>query len=307
MKPMKDELTKLMDQRSMTAEYRKMMAEAVKDPDVQAFLQANQAVLAADAVGRGAAKIYEFVTARDRLKAGDPLIAPGYEPQLVVSNGLIDIDYVATPEKLAADAQAAQARLITALNMPKAIKSASLDTYDPSDRGAALSAALDFTVGMAKAPDAFHKGLYLTGPFGVGKTYLLGAIANDLAKQGIASTLVHYPTFAVEMKQAITDNSVLAKTDRIKKAKVLMIDDIGAEAWSAWVRDEVLGVILQYRMQEELPTLFSSNKNMQELTAFLSGSETGKADEPVKAQRIMERVRFLATEINVAGPDRRNG
>ncbi|MFD1441935.1 primosomal protein DnaI [Lacticaseibacillus hegangensis] len=306
MKPMKDELAKIMDQRQMTAEYRKMMQDAVADPDVQAFLKANQHQLAPDAVSRSAAKIYEFVTARDRLAAGDPLIAPGYQPQLVASNGLIDITYTATPEKVAQDAQAAQARLITALNMPKAIKSASLETYDPSDRSAALSAALDFTMGMAEAPDQFHKGLYLTGPFGVGKTYLLGAIANDLAKQGIASTMLHYPTFAVEMKGAIADNSVLAKTDRIKKAKVLMIDDIGAEAWSAWVRDEVLGVILQYRMQEELPTLFTSNKNMQELTAFLSGSETGKADEPVKAQRIMERVRFLAKEIAVGGPDRRN-
>ncbi|KRN24844.1 DNA replication protein [Lacticaseibacillus camelliae DSM 22697 = JCM 13995] len=303
---MKDELAKIMDRRQLTSEYRKMVQDAVADPDVQTFLSANQGKLASDAVVRGAAKIYEFVTARDRLAAGDPLIAPGYQPQLVVSNGLIDITYVATPEKIAQDALAAKSRLITALNMPKAIKNADIDTYDEKDRGQALSAALDFTTGMAEAPDDFHKGLYLTGPFGVGKTFLLGAIANDLAKHGIASTLLHYPTFAVEMKDAITDNSVLAKTDGIKKAKVLMIDDIGAEAWSAWVRDEVLAVILQYRMQEELPTLFTSNKNMQELTAFLSGSETGKADEPVKAQRIMERVRFLAKEITVGGPDRRN-
>ncbi len=87
MKPMKDELAKIMDRRQLTSEYRKMVQDAVADPDVQTFLSANQGKLASDAVVRGAAKIYEFVTARDRLAAGDPLIAPGYQPQLVVSNG----------------------------------------------------------------------------------------------------------------------------------------------------------------------------------------------------------------------------
>lgn len=35
-----------------------------------------------------------------------------------------------------------------------------------------------------------------------------------------------------------------------------MIDDIGADSMSSWVRDEVLGVILEYRMQQQLPTFF---------------------------------------------------
>lgn len=306
MEPMNEELKKVMDPRAMTAAYRDMVKTAVADPEVQAFLTANQAALAPDAVTRGAAKIYEFVTARDRLQAGAPLIASGYAPRLIASNGLIDITYDATPEKLAADARQAQANLVTALNMPKAIKQASLHGYDPTERMTALAAATGFTLALAKAPHEFHQGLYLTGPFGVGKTYLLGAIANDLAAAGIASTLVHFPTFAVEMKAAIASNQVLPKINTLKTAPVLMIDDIGAEALSPWVRDEVLGVILQYRMQEELPTLFTSNKTMAELADFLAGADVGN-NEALKAQRIMERIRFLAKEIPVAGVDRRNG
>lgn len=306
MEPMNEELKKVMDPRKMTAAYRDMVRNAVADPEVQAFLTTNQVTLAPDAVTRGAAKIYEFVTARDRLQAGDPLIASGYSPRLVVSNGLIDITYAPTPEKQASDARQAQASLVTTLNMPKAIKRASLSSYDPAERTNALSAASDFTLQMSKSPSEFHRGLYLTGTFGVGKTYLLGAIANDLAAAGIASTLVHFPTFAVEMKAAIATNQVLPKLNTLKTAPVLMIDDIGAEALSPWVRDEVLGVILQYRMQEELPTLFTSNKTMAELTDFLAGADVGN-NEALKAQRIMERIRFLAKEIPVAGVDRRNG
>lgn len=49
------------------------------------------------------------------------------------------------------------------------------------------------------------------------------------------------------------------KLDAVKRSPILMIDDIGADAMSSWIRDEVFGVILQYRMQEQLPTFFSSN------------------------------------------------
>lgn len=40
----------------------------------------------------------------------------------------------------------------------------------------------------------------------------------------------------------------------VKKSDLLLIDDIGAENISAWSRDEILGPIIQYRMDEKLPT-----------------------------------------------------
>ncbi len=71
--------------------------------------------------------------------------------------------------------------------------------------------------------------------------------------------MVHFPTFAVKMKSAISSNTTDQLRDQVKSAPVLMLDDIGADTLSPWLRDEVLGVILEYRMQEELPTFFSSN------------------------------------------------
>ena len=38
----------------------------------------------------------------------------------------------------------------------------------------------------------------------------------------------------------------------MKYAKLLLIDDLGAEGVTSWSRDEILGTILQYRMQEHL-------------------------------------------------------
>ncbi|KLD59454.1 MAG: primosomal protein DnaI, partial [Lactiplantibacillus plantarum] len=155
------------------------------------------------------------------------------------------------------------------------------------------------------APKRFHRGLYLYGSFGVGKTYLLGGMANALAAKGFNTTLIHFPSFAVEMKRSISNNTSADKVDAIKRAPILMIDDIGADASSTWIRDDVLGVILEYRMQEELPTCFSSNFSMQELQdGYLTLSQKGD-EEPVKAQRIMQRVRYLASEIEMVGRNRR--
>ncbi|MPN64343.1 Primosomal protein DnaI [bioreactor metagenome] len=108
----------------------------------------------------------------------------------------------------------------------------------------------------------------------------------------------------MEMKQAIQSNTVNEKIDAVKKAEILMLDDIGAEANSTWIRDEVLGVILQYRMQEDLPTFFSSNFTMQQLEEHLRMGNRGD-DEPMKAKRLMERIRFLSREVPMTGKNRR--
>ena len=196
---------------------------------------------------------------------------------------------------------------MTTVRMPKFIRQANFsDIYDGNvDRMKATQAAMSF-VGSYQ-PGQFQPGMYLSGNFGVGKTYLLGATANALAERGIISTMVHFPSFAVEMKGAIKDGTVDERRDAIKKAPILMLDDIGADSMSAWVRDDVLGVILEYRMQEELPTFFSSNFTMQQLEDQHLAIDAQGAREPLKAKRIMQRIRFLSREYHIQGENMRAG
>ena len=137
-----------------------------------------------------------------------------------------------------------------------------------------------------------RKGCIFTGKFGVGKSYLLGALANELAARHIHSVVVYVPEFLREMKQAIQDHTLSEKIEFVKRAPVLMLDDIGAETMSSWTRDEILGTILQYRMSEQLPTFLTSNFNYDELEHHLSFTQRGEK-EVVKAGRIMERIRLL--------------
>lgn len=148
------------------------------------------------------------------------------------------------------------------------------------------------------------KGLYLYGPFGTGKSFILGAIANQLKSQKISSTIVYLPEFIRTLKGGFKDGSFEKKLQRVREANILMLDDIGAEEVTPWVRDEVIGPLLHYRMVHELPTFFSSNFNYSELEHHLSITRDGT--EKTKAARIIERIKTLSSPYYLTGKNYRN-
>lgn len=290
------------------SQLKQLMAEVFQDPDVKKFLADHQDDLTQEAIQRGQSKLYEYVHQKNIIKQGGISVAPGYTPKLVYAAHQIDVSYVPTKEHLAKQAAQELHDRVSTMDMPKNIREANFHDFwlEGKNSSPSRTAAFGKLVSFSQEYDGSHfmPGYYLTGKFGVGKTYLLGALANALAQRGIKSTLVHFPTFAVKMKSAISSNTTDQLRDQVKSAPVLMLDDIGADTLSPWLRDEVLGVILEYRMQEELPTFFSSNFTMAELTTHLAQDNNG-GSEPLKAQRIMERIRFLSRELVISGKNLR--
>ncbi|MFD1471075.1 primosomal protein DnaI [Companilactobacillus mishanensis] len=280
-------------------DYNRLLAKALNDPDVKKFLVENQDNISSDAIDVSAAAIYEFYNQKNNKSE----INRNYYPKLIVSNHNIEVAYFPNKQKVEADQRKAYDSSLVLMDMPKDIRNANLNDYTGVGRKQAFDAAIKFIDSYLNS-DGFIPGLYLSGDFGVGKTYLLGAIANELHHHNVKTTMMHFPTFAVEMKNSIGKNNVLDKVNKVKAAEILMLDDIGADSMSSWIRDEVLGVILQYRMQESLPTFFSSNFSMKELESHLGINQRGER-EPVKAARIMERVRYLSMEVFVTGENRR--
>ncbi|KRL04750.1 primosomal protein DnaI [Liquorilactobacillus oeni] len=305
MKNVGDEFSQQLKKNNWAKDYQQLIREAFADQEVKQFLNENKEQLSKSELLRSASKVYEFVTVKKRLEKGEEVPVPGYKPKLVLNNHLIEVAYVPSEQLLASKKQQEIRSRVHSLNMPKAIKAAQLSDYDLNGREEVAAAAGNFIEEYITDPRKFIQGMYLQGSFGVGKTFLLGAIANGLAEEGFHSTLLHFPSFAVEIKNAISDGGTLTMIESVKKAPVLMLDDLGADQLSSWLRDDVLGVILQYRMQEELPTFFSSNLSMKELQdQYLTINNRGEA-EPLKARRIMERIRFLAKEYTVIGRNRR--
>lgn len=187
--------------------------------------------------------------------------------------------------------------------IPGELLVASFDNFETTQgRKNALTALLMFCNNYKRGDN--HKGIYLYGPLGVGKSYMMVALAKKMADRDIPTLMVYVPDFFREMKQSIGDNSLGEKMEVLKKIEVLILDDIGAETISQWERDEILGAILQARMVRGIPTLYTSNSNYNDLEEHLSYSNKG-GEEKLKAQRIMERIRYYSDEYFVDGPNRR--
>lgn len=149
---------------------------------------------------------------------------------------------------------------------------------------------------------ASNKGLYLHGNFGCGKTYLITAAFNELAKKDVKSAIVFWPEFLKRLKSEFS-GGFEEIINKVKKAPLLLIDDIGAENMTPWGRDEILCPILQYRMDENLKTFFTSNLNINELETHLSLTKDGV--DIVKAKRIIERIKQLTTDSEMIGQNLR--
>ena len=140
------------------------------------------------------------------------------------------------------------------------------------------------------------KGLYLSGSFGCGKTYLISALFNELARDNVKSAIVFWPEFLRDLKASF-DFDFKEKYDLVKNVPLLLIDDIGAEATTPWARDEIFCPLVQYRMQEHLPTFFTSNLDLKSLEQHFALSKD-KVDY-IKARRIIERIIQLTDQIEM--------
>lgn len=282
--------------------YQDLVQKIMKDPDVAAFIQ--QESLTPEELNRSISKFNQYITERDKFLRGDTdYIAKGYKPILVMNHGYADVSYEETPELIAAEKEAAIKNRLKLINLPATLKKASLAQVDLDDLG--RLPIFEKLLAFVEQYPAIQKGLYLYGDFGVGKSFMVAALAHDLSeKRGVSSTLLHYPSFVIDAKNAIGDGNVKTLVDELKLSEVLILDDIGAEQSTPWVRDEILQVILQYRMQENLPTFFTSNFNFEDLEKHFAKGKHGN-DETWEARRVMERIRYLAEETRLEGVNRR--
>ncbi|MDE7105746.1 MAG: primosomal protein DnaI [Anaeroplasmataceae bacterium] len=187
---------------------------------------------------------------------------------------------------------------IKTLFIPKNILQADLKDYDTSteNRKKIYEYIVKFIQNMKK--NKFTKGLYIHGGFATGKTFILGCIANELARNGLESLIIYFPDLVVELKNSIGSSRLEELINYLKSVDVLLLDDLGSENMTPWLRDEVLGPVLNYRLMEEKPVFISSNLNPgEELEEQLATSKT-KSDS-LKAQRIISRLNGLVQTIEL--------
>lgn len=225
-----------------------------------------------------------------------------YYPEILNDN--LVFDYVPCKYQKKYDEENKYKKNIYLFEIPKEIKEASMKNIDSKNKSRfeIIKWLVDF-IEKYKSNTGM-KGLYLNGSFGSGKTYLISAALNELAKQDHKIAIIYYPEFLRSLKESFSEPEIYnEKFKLIKNIELLLIDDIGAETMTEWSRDEVLGTILQYRMQEGLTTFFTSNLTIKDLEEHFSISTKGV--EKVKAKRIIERIQQLTTEMTLVSENRR--
>ncbi len=273
-----------------------IVQKTLKNSEVQAFISQNK--MTREEIERSYSKFYEFVMAKEKFDLEQSHIS--YEPALIMNQGYADVSYQTTQELAKQQAHLNLLKRVQILGLPKALKK--IDLYNPED----VQITNESQYQLIEAINRFiqspktEKGLYIYGDFGVGKSYMMAAMANELAHHEISTTVLHYPTFVSGLD---FDN---AKTwlNELKTAQVVVLDDIGAELNNSWLRDSILQVLLQARMQNNLPTFFTSNLTMKELEQHLA--QTKKVEDIWPAKRVMERIKYLSREIHLEGVNRRH-
>ncbi|WP_199713328.1 primosomal protein DnaI [Lactobacillus sp. ESL0228] len=273
--------------------------QILNNPKIHEFISQYQDRLTPEIINNSLSSLYEYYLSQEH----DDPVTSGYRPELILSGQAITLKYVPKESKLEKDREQSIKKNVRLINLPFALHDVRLSQVEMAPgRAPAIADIQTFLVNYSK--NHHPQGLYLSGDFGVGKTYLLAGLANTVAAMNRQVIFLHLPTFIANLSSHFNDNSLADEVQRIAQCDLLIIDDIGAETLSQWSRDEVLAVILQARMDNVLPTFFSSNMAMEELKEHFK--ETRNAIDPVKAARLMERVHFLAKEIVVSGPNRRN-
>lgn len=140
----------------------------------------------------------------------------------------------------------------------------------------ALAAAEAFVESVLTNP--YGLGLLFTGPVGSGKTFLAAAIANALTEKDREVLFLVVPDLLDELRGTYDGRGETTELDLLDTARsipVLILDDLGAHNYTEWVRNRIY-TIVNYRLNEQLPTVITTNLSLQEMEEYLGERTTSR-------------------------------
>jgi len=88
-----------------------------------------------------------------------------------------------------------------------------------------------------------HHNIIITGPTGTGKTFLACALTNKACREGYRAFYIRSPKFSYQMALAKGDGSYGKTINKLAKAHVLVIDDLGLTPMTDAERRDLLEVV----------------------------------------------------------------
>jgi DNA replication protein DnaC len=124
---------------------------------------------------------------------------------------------------------------------------------------------------------AKNQGLLFYGGVGTGKTFAAACIANHLLNQRIPVIMTSFVKLLESMQGFSEDDSALIA--RLNRAKLLIIDDLGAERSTDYALEKVYDIV-DSRYRAKLPIILTTNLSMTEL----------KESTDIRYTRIYDRI-----------------
>lgn len=148
------------------------------------------------------------------------------------------------------------------------------DLYPDTSRG------LVYNYFASCLANAESKGIFLQGRKSIGKSTMLGYLIGTLANKGYKCGFLNWPTFISENRSNF--ENLHLRLEVMKNLDYLVIDDLGNEYISDYVRDSILFPIINYRKQNKLKTFYTSKYTLKELETLYSSDKS-----PIYAERII--------------------
>lgn len=124
---------------------------------------------------------------------------------------------------------------------------------------------------------AKNQGLLFYGGVGTGKTFAAACIANHLLNRRILVIMTSFVKLLESMQGFSEDDSALIA--RLNRAKLLIIDDLGAERSTDYALEKVYDIV-DSRYRTKLPIILTTNLSMTEL----------KESTDIRYTRIYDRI-----------------
>lgn len=193
--------------------------------------------------------------------------------------------------------QRALDRLFQSARVPAAYAADTFGSYRvTSDNKNAVAAA------RWAMQDDNRRGLFIYGPRGTGKTMLVAIVANEKARKGQPVLFSSVPDLLEDIRGSFGLNSTAKTFKAAQEAPCLILDDLGAEHITDWVGEQLF-CLLNYRYNEKLQTIITTNYDMGALAERLTiRDKTGRADD-TQAQRILSRIYGMCERVYLGGRD----
>ena len=140
-----------------------------------------------------------------------------------------------------------------------------------------------------------HHNVIVTGPTGIGKSYLAEAFAQKACREGLTAIYYRCPRLFRELATARGDGSYIKLLGRLAKMDLLVIDDWGISPLNDAERRDFLEVMEDRHALKS--TLITSQYPVQKWYELIG--------EPTLADAILDRIVHVAHKITIKGESMR--